>query len=109
MASYVASNGNMYMFTAGTGQPVVQTRMTQDTTGATRYNVRTYFSGENGITTGVGIAPDMNFAGPAQVDTRGLPPVGPTNSGSLIVMVDSTGLGLAGQENMTRVPLCEDF
>jgi hypothetical protein len=30
-------------------------------------------------------------------------------AGALIVMVDSTGLGLAGQENMTRLPLCEDF
>jgi hypothetical protein len=51
----------------------------------------------------------MNFAGPGQVNTLGQVPVGATNSGSLIVMVDSTGLGLAGQENMTRLPLCEDF
>jgi hypothetical protein len=109
MATYTASNGNMYMFTAGVGQPTVQTRMTQDAINATHYTTRTYFSGENGITTGVGVAPDMNFAGPGQVNTLGQPPVGATNSGSLIVMVDSTGLGLAGQENMTRLPLCEDF
>jgi hypothetical protein len=99
----------MYMFTAGTAQPVVQTRMTLDAVGATHYSTRTYFSGENGITTGVGIAPDMNFAGPGQVNTLGQPPVGATNSGSLIVMVDTTGLGLAGQEAMSRLPLCEDF
>jgi hypothetical protein len=109
MATYTASNGNMYMFSAGVGQPVSQVRLTQDTTGATHYNSRTYFSGENGITTGVGVAPDMNFAGPGQVNTLGQTPVGTTGSGSLIVMVDSSGLGLAAQENMTRVPLCEDF
>jgi hypothetical protein len=111
MATYVASNGNQYMFTAGVGQPVVQTRLTQDAAGATHYNTRTYFSGENGITTGVGVAPDMNFTTAGSVNTTGVatPATGATGSGSLIVMVDSSGLGLAAQENMTRLPLCEDF
>jgi len=109
MATYVAQNGNMYMFTAGVGQPVVQTRMTQDATNATHYNTRTFFSGENGITTGVGIAPDMNFLGAGQVNTLGQVPVGATGGGSVIAMVDSSGLGLAAQENMTRLPVCEDF
>jgi hypothetical protein len=111
LATYEASNGNMYMFTAGVGQPVVQTRMTQDAVLATHYATRTYFSGENGITTGVGVAPDMNFTTAGSVNTAGVatPAVGATGSGSLIVMVDSSGLGLAAQENMTRLPLCEDF
>jgi hypothetical protein len=111
MATYVASNGNMYMFTAGVGQPVVQTRMTQDATNSTHYNTRTYFSGENGTTTGVGVAPDMNFTTVGSVNTLGAPTpaLGATGAGSLIVMVDPTGLGLASQEVMTRLPLCEDF
>ncbi len=111
MATYTASNGNMYMFTAGVGQPVVQSRMTQDATNATHYNTRTYFSGENGTTTGVGVAPDMNFTTAGSVNTAGVatPAAGATGSGSLIVMVDPTGLGLASQEVMTRLPLCEDF
>jgi hypothetical protein len=111
MATYTASNGNMYMFSAGVGQPVEQVRLTQDATGATHYNTRTYFSGENGITTGIGVAPDMNFTTAGSVNTLGVatPAAGATGSGSLIVMVDSSGLGLAAQENMTRVPLCEDF
>jgi len=111
MATYTASNGNEYMFSAGVGQPVVQTRMTPDAVLATHYSTRTYFSGENGITTGIGVAPDMNFTTAGSVNTLGVPTpaVGATGSGSLIVMVDSSGLGLASQENMTRVPLCEDF
>jgi hypothetical protein len=111
LATYQASNGNMYMFAAGTGQPVAQARLTIDATGATNYNTRTYFSGENGITTGVGVAPDMNFTTAGSVNTLGVPTpaAGATGSGSLIVMTDSSGLGLAAQENMTRLPLCEDF
>jgi hypothetical protein len=109
LATYQASNGNMYMFAAGTGKPVTQTRLTQDATGATNYNTRTYFSAGNGILTGVGVAPDMNFSTGGSVNTLGGAPVGGTGSGSLIVMTDSSGLGLAAQENMTRLPLCEDF
>jgi len=112
---YQASNGNQYLFTAGIGQPITQTKITQNAVGASIYKTRTYFSQGTGILTGVGIAPDMNFAGPAQVDTTGHVPGSqpgsspPTNSGSLIVMDDSSGLGLAAQEVMTRLPLCEDF
>ncbi len=111
LATYVASNGNMYMFTAGTAQPVVQTRLTQDATNATHYNTRTYFSNGNGFVTGVGVAPDMNFTTAGSVNTAGVPTpaVGATGSGSLIVMTDPSGLGLAGQEVMSRLPLCEDF
>jgi hypothetical protein len=111
MAGYTASNGNKYMFTAGVGQPTVQTRITQATDGTSHYNTRTYFSGENGITTGVGVVPDMSFTGTGTVDTAGHPTPNPlaTGSGSLIVMTDRSGLGLAAQEVMSRLPLCEDF
>jgi hypothetical protein len=111
LATYTASNGNMYMFTAGTGQPIVQTRMSFDAIGQTHYTTRTYFSNGNGFATGVGIAPDMNFTTPGSVTTAGAPTpaAGATGSGSVIVMTDPTGLGLAGQEVMSRLPLCEDF
>jgi hypothetical protein len=109
IAGYQASNGNMYLFSAGVGQPITQTRVTQNAVGASQYKTRTFFSQGVGIVTGIGVAPDMNFAGPGQVDTKGLVPVGPTNSGSLIVMNDSSGLGLAAQEVMSRLPLCEDY
>ena len=53
----------------------------------------------------------MNFTTPGSVTTTGAPTpaAGATGSGSLIVMVDSSGLGLAAQEVMSRLPLCEDF
>ena len=109
MATYAASNGNMYMFAAGTGQPVAQVRLTIDATGATNYRTRTYFSPGNGFVTGVGVAPDMNFSTGGSVNTLGQTPVGATGSGSLIVMTDVSGLALDAQEAMTRLPLCEDF
>src|SRR5215468_1254625 len=111
MATYQASNGNLYMFTAGIGQPVVQTRMTFAADGSTHYSTRTYFSNGNGLVTGVGVAPDMNFTTAGSVTTTGAPTpaAGATGSGSLIVMTDPSGLGLAAQEVMSRLPLCEDF
>jgi hypothetical protein len=109
IAVYQASNGNQYLFTSGVGQPVTQTRITQNAVGASLYHTRTYFSQGTGLITGVGVAPNMNFVGPAQVDTTGHTPVGPTGSGSLIAMTDPSGLGLAAQEVMSRLPLCEDF
>jgi hypothetical protein len=111
MAVYQASNGHQYMFTAGTGQPLVQSRFTTDAVGATHYTIRTFFSNGNGFVTGVGVAPDMNFTTAGSVNTAGVPTpaVGATGSGSVIAMTDPTGLGLAAQEVMTRLPLCEDF
>jgi hypothetical protein len=111
LATYQASNGNMYMFTAGIGQPVIQTRLTFDAVGATHYTTRTYFSNGNGLITGVGVAPDMNFTTAGSFTTAGAPTpaVGATGSGSLIAMTDPSGLGLAAQEVMSRLPLCEDF
>ena len=111
MAGYTASNGRKYMFSAGVGQPTVQARITQTADGSSHYTIRTYFSNGNGFTTGIGVAPDMNFTTAGSVDTHGNPTPNPlaTGSGSLIVMTDPTGLGLAGQEIMSRLPLCEDF
>jgi len=111
IAGYTASNGRKYMFSAGTGQPTVQARITQTADGSSHYTIRTYFSNGNGFTTGIGVAPDMNFTTAGSVDTHGTPTPNPlaTGSGSLIVMTDPTGLGLAGQEIMSRLPLCEDF
>src|SRR5215475_7808041 len=111
LATYQASNGNMYMFTAGIGQPVIQTRLTFDAVGATHYSTRTYFSNGNGLISGVGVAPDMNFTTAGSFTTTGAPTpaAGATGSGSLIAMTDPSGLGLAAQEVMSRLPLCEDF
>jgi hypothetical protein len=111
LATYQASNGNMYMFAGGTSQSVAQARLTTDAVGATHYNTRTYFSQGNGFVTGVGVAPDMNFTTAGSVNTLGVPTpaAGATGSGSLIVMTDVSGLALAAQEAMTRLPLCEDF
>jgi hypothetical protein len=111
LTGYTASNGHMYMFAGGVGQPVVQVRITQATDGTSSYSNRTYFSNGNGITTGIGVVPDMSFTGTGTVDTAGHPTPNPlaTGSGSLIAMTDSSGLGLAGQEIMSRLPLCEDF
>jgi hypothetical protein len=111
MAVYQASNGNKYMYTAGTGQPVVQSKLTTDAVGATHYTIRTFFSNGNGFVTGVGIAPDMNFTTAGSVNTLGVPTpaAGATGSGSVIAMTDPSGLALAGQEVMSRLPLCEDF
>jgi hypothetical protein len=113
LATYAASNGNMYMFAAGgTGQSVAQARLTIDATGVTNYNTRNYFSnGTLGIITGVGVAPDMNFTTDGSFTTTGAatPGAGATGSGSLIVMTDVSSLALDVQEAMTRLPLCEDF
>jgi hypothetical protein len=111
MAGYTASNGNKYMFTAGVGQPTVQARINQNADGSSHYVIRTYFSNGNGFTTGIGVAPDMNFTTAGSVNSLGAPTPAPgaTGSGSLIVMTDPSGLALAGQEIMSRLPLCEDF
>jgi hypothetical protein len=114
IAVYQAGNvtpPRQYLFTSGTGQPVTQTRITQDAVGASHYATRTYYSQGTGLVTGVGVAPDMNFTTGGSVNTAGAPTpaAGATGSGSLIVMTDPSGLGLAAQEVMSRLPLCEDF
>jgi hypothetical protein len=111
MTGYVTPSGQIYMFTAGTAQPVVQAKLTRDAVGQTHYAIRTYLQNTTGFVTGVGVASSMSFDGTGSHDTAGNPTPNPlaTGSGSLIVMTDPSGIGLAGQEVMTRLPLCEDF
>ena len=111
LTGYVTGTGQIYMFTAGVAQPVVQAKLTRDAVGQTHYSIRTYLQNGTGFTTGLGVASAMSFDGTGSHDTAGNPTPNPaaTGSGSLIVMTDSSGIGLAGQEVMTRVPLCEDF
>src|SRR5215831_4352822 len=105
---YTAPNGNMYMFTAGVAQPVQQFRLSiSPGDGSTHYASRNYMSGGTGFVTGLGVAPDMSWG--STINTNGVAATGTTGSGSLIVMQDPTGLGLAAQEVMTKLPLCEDF
>jgi len=111
LTGYVTPSGQVYMFTAGVAQPVVQAKLTRDAIGQTHYGIRTYLQNTTGFVTGLGVASAMSFDGTGSHDSQGnpTPAVGATGSGSLIVMTDASGLGLAGQEVMTRLPLCEDF
>jgi hypothetical protein len=78
-----------YMYTSGTGQPVVQFKVTVDpVTGLSQYAHRTYVSGGNGLTTGLGVADDLN---------------------SFMDFTDPSGLGLASQQIIYKMPLCEDM
>jgi hypothetical protein len=107
-AAYTAANGNRYMFSSGTGQPTFQARLNENADGTTNYHIREYASGGTGFVTGIGVAPDMSWG--FVNNTANQPPNGlTTGSGSLIIMQDPSGTGLAAQEVMTRVPLCEDF
>ncbi|HWN51193.1 MAG TPA: hypothetical protein VNO18_15490 [Xanthobacteraceae bacterium] len=78
-----------YMYSGGTAQPVVQFKVTVDpVSGLSRYAARTYFSGGSRFTTGLGVADDLK---------------------SLMVFTDPSGLNLALQEIITKLPLCEDM
>ena len=78
-----------YMYSGGTAQPVVQFKVTVDpVSGLSRYAARTYFSGGSRFTTGLGVADDLK---------------------SLMVFTDPSGLNLASQEIITKLPLCEDM
>ena len=48
------------------------------------------------LTTGLGIADDLTYSGG-------------NGDGSLVVFTDPSAVGLAGQEVLTRLPLCEDM
>jgi hypothetical protein len=111
LEGYVTQTGQIYMFTAGIAQPVVQAKLTRDAVGQTHYSIRTYLQNQTGFVTGLGIASAMNFTGTGSHDSQGNPTPNPlaTGGGSLIVMTDPSGIGLAAQEIMTRLPLCEDF
>jgi hypothetical protein len=78
-----------YLYIGGTGSPVTQIKVTVDpVTGSSHYAFRTYFSGGTGFTTGLGVADDLN---------------------SFMAFTDPSGLGLAGQEAIFKMPLCEDM
>ena len=57
-------------------------------TGSSHYALRTYFSGGSGPTTGLGVADDLN---------------------SFMAFTDASGIGLAAQEVIFKMPLCEDM
>jgi hypothetical protein len=85
--SHVAANGTGYMYTGPLGGLVIQAHLGTDFVGRTTYRTRTYLSGIS-LSTGLGVAPDLK---------------------SLMVMTDPSAIGLAGQEAITKTPLCEDM
>ena len=77
-----------YMYTGPLGGTLVQFKVTKDpVSGLSQYKFRTYVTGLS-LTTGLGIADDL---------------------ASLMVFTDPTALGLAGQEIVTKLPICEDM
>ena len=87
LLSHVAADGTGYMYTGPVGGFVVQAHLGKDGVGRTTYRIRQYLSGTS-LSTGLGVADDL---------------------GSLMVMTDPSAVGLAGQEVMTKLPLCEDM
>ena len=84
---HVAADGTGYMYTGPLGGTVVQFHLGKDNVGRTTYKQRTYLTGVS-LSTGLGVASDL---------------------GSLMVMTDPSAIGLAGQEVITKLPLCEDM
>jgi hypothetical protein len=83
----IISHGN-YIYAGPLGGTLVQFKVSVDPiSGFSEYAFRTYVTGLS-IVTGLGVAEDLE---------------------SLIVMGDPTALGLAAQERMTKLPLCEDM
>jgi len=83
-----AISGDKYMYAGPLGGVVVQFKLGIDPiSGLTQYNFRTYITGLS-LITGLGIAEDLQ---------------------SLFVMNDPSAVGLAGQERMTKVTICEDM
>ncbi len=77
-----------YMY-ASTGSRVVQFKVTVDpVSGQSKYMSRTYVSGLLGVITGLGVADDLK---------------------SFMTFTDLSGLGSAGQEEIVKLPLCEDM
>ena len=83
----IISHGS-YMYLGGVGFPTLQMKVTSDFVGLSRYASRTYFSGGTGLMTGLGVADDL---------------------GSVMNFIDPSGLGLAAEEVIVKVPLCEDM
>ena len=84
---HVAADGTGYIYTGPLGGLVIQAHLGKDLVGRTTYKTRTYLSGVS-LSTGLGVADDL---------------------GSLMVMTDPSAVGLAGQEAVTKTPLCEDM
>ena len=79
---------NNYMYSGPVGGTIIQFKVTQDPfSGISQYKFRTLVSGLS-IVTGLGIAGDQH---------------------SLMIYTDPTAIGLAAQEIVTKVPLCEDM
>jgi hypothetical protein len=87
IVSHVAADGTGYMYTGPLGGLVIQAHLGTDFVGRTTYKTRTYLSGIS-LSTGLGVADDLK---------------------SLMVMTDPSAIGLAGQEAITKTPLCEDM
>ena len=87
LTSHVAADGTGYMYTGPLGGLVIQAHLGKDFVGRTTYKTRTYLSGIS-LSTGLGVADDLK---------------------SLMVMTDPSAIGLAGQEAITKTPLCEDM
>ena len=77
-----------YLYAGTPGGDVVQTKVTVDpATGVSQDSkLRPYLAG-TALVTGLGVADDL---------------------GALMVFGDPSGVGLSGQEVVTRLPLCED-
>jgi hypothetical protein len=85
---HFAANGDGYMYTGPVGGTVDQFKLTIDPiSGFTTYQFRTYLTGVS-LTTGLGVADDLK---------------------SLMVYTDPSTVGAAGQEVVTRLPICEDM
>ncbi len=96
IVSHVAANGDKYMYTGPLGGTVAQFKLTIDpNSGLTSYQFRTILTGVS-LTTGLGVADDLIYAGG-------------TGAGSLMIFTDPSAVGAAGQEVVTRLPLCEDM
>jgi hypothetical protein len=87
MVPHVAADGTGYIYSGPLGGTVVQMHLGKDLVGRTTYKFRTYLTGIS-LSTGQGVASDLK---------------------SLMVMTDPSAVGLAGQEVVTKLPLCEDM
>jgi hypothetical protein len=87
LLGHVAADGTGYMYTGPLGGLVIQAHLGKDLVGRTTYKTRQYLSGIS-LSTGLGVADDLQ---------------------SLMVMTDPSAVGLAGQEAITKTPLCEDM
>jgi hypothetical protein len=88
--------GDKYLYTGPLGGTIVQFKLTVNPfSGITQYTFRTVLTGIS-LNTGLGIADDLTYSGG-------------NGDGSLMIFSDPSAVGLAGQETVTRLPLCEDM